>query len=496
MKIFSLRKELTPEQYTRTNKTMASILMFTYVICCAIQFFGIGTSMSPILTILTCVVYLLLGVTNFIVSKKVKDGRKVMISMAVNFLVVFIILAFCNGSNSFIMMFPVLIGFMIYMNGRVIALGVFSALVICMFRTFQFRFAGDLAAYETGNLTVMALIVAIYGAFRSITLLIKFGQEDQAVIEQEAERRKEVAETVSGIVENLDTQFRGVLNELNDINSSMESAHMAIDDIANSSESTADAVTQQAGMTGEIQHRLEGTNETATVAKGTARSLKEVVANGKILADELQEQSVLVDRNTEKISETVETLVSNVQQVYSITDSIINISSQTNLLALNASIEAARAGEAGKGFAVVADEIRKLAEETKASTEKITEIINELMKVTGDTKIGIEESAASINVQRQKVQEVNASFAEVERGMIELENGMDSMSREVGEVLEANKGIVDSISMLSAASQQVSAGVQVSKGTLDTTVDTLHRFVDTVDGTFEQLQKLKETSNA
>ena len=41
----------------------------------------------------------------------------------------------------------------------------------------------------------------------------------------------------------------------------------------------------------------------------------------------------------------------------------------------------------------MADEIRKLAEETKVSTEKITEIINQLTNVTNETQAGIEESA-------------------------------------------------------------------------------------------------------
>ena len=64
----------------------------------------------------------------------------------------------------------------------------------------------------------------------------------------------------------------------------------------------------------------------------------------------------------------------SVDQVNSLTNDILSISSQTNLLALNASIEAARAGEAGRGFAVVADEIRQLADSSRETANRIQEI--------------------------------------------------------------------------------------------------------------------------
>lgn len=73
--------------------------------------------------------------------------------------------------------------------------------------------------------------------FHSYLLLIKFGKEDRAVIEEEAANREKVANVVSDIVQKMDTDFRGMLKNLNTVREAMDSADGAMNDITNSTES-------------------------------------------------------------------------------------------------------------------------------------------------------------------------------------------------------------------------------------------------------------------
>ncbi len=488
------RQHLTQEQYIRANRIMSMILIVSYLVYAVVEVSNIGRFGSNGALIARCGVYAAMIIVAFVAYFALRTKKSCMIVLAVGFLVAYATLVFGNGVVVIALAFPVLIGFMIYLNSVVVALGCVSTLSISVIKCILVMNTGDKVLFNYGLLITVGLVVATFGSLVAISLLIDFSKEDRAVIEQEAAHRAEVAESVERIVGKLDVDFHEMVDELKEIETAMESADVAMQGIAGSSESTAQAVNGQAQMTTDIQVSIESANELATSASATTDGLKGVIDDGKNIADELLEQSDIVDKNIVKISDTIEQLVNNVQKVSSITEAIVNISSQTNLLALNASIEAARAGEAGKGFAVVAEEIRKLAEETQNSTEKITNIINELTSVTNETQAGIVESSECINQQRIKVDAVSASFLKIEDGMKQLQSDVTNMTKEVGTVLNANTEIVESISLLSAASEEVSAGTQTCRETIDIAFENLESFANKVDGTFEQLKVLKETA--
>lgn len=148
----------------------------------------------------------------------------------------------------------------------------------------------------------------------------------------------------------------------------------------------------------------------------------------------------------EKVREQTELTNKSAMNIRTATEIIASISNQTNLLALNASIEAARAGEAGKGFAVVAEEIRKLADQSKESTEQINESVNEL----------IDNAQFSVEI----TQKVTTSFAEQTEKINFTSNLFQSLRTEVRQVAAAISEIESKIHILNDNKTSILSKVQ------------------------------------
>ncbi|MFN3361929.1 MAG: methyl-accepting chemotaxis protein [Pseudanabaenaceae cyanobacterium] len=126
----------------------------------------------------------------------------------------------------------------------------------------------------------------------------------------------------------------------------------------------------------------------------------------------LQGISTVKDKVT-AIAEKIVQLSEQTAQISTVSDLVADIANQTNILALNAAVEAARAGEQGKGFAVVAQEVRKLADQSKASAEKISHLIREIQASINSTVMVTDEGTKTANESMRLAQGTLQAFENI-----------------------------------------------------------------------------------
>lgn len=164
-------------------------------------------------------------------------------------------------------------------------------------------------------------------------------------------------------------------------------------------------------------------NNNTTQLRNTIENLRQnqfVELNGMINATVERIQSVA--NKEHELAGNLQSLSGNAQETKQILVTIGDIADQTNLLALNAAIEAARAGEHGRGFAVVADEVRKLAERTQKSLAETAATINILIQAIND-------NSDSLNKNMDEMVDLTKYVGTVDVKMEEVLNSMDKLNQ-------------------------------------------------------------------
>ncbi|MCM3023552.1 methyl-accepting chemotaxis protein [Heyndrickxia ginsengihumi] len=340
-------------------------------------------------------------------------------------------------------------------------------------------------------LIIFAIIMGFY-LIRSITSPLKKMQVQlEEIARGEGDLTKEIrvksgdelgklAESFNLFLRSLRKMIKQVGDNSIQVNQSSQTLQLASKDVIAATKTMNEHLQEVAASAG---NQSEMMNQSSSAVEEMVIGINQISDNAANVADlsadstfkaengsnELKELVHQIDTIYEFVEQSLESIL-NLEKQSSEIDDILkiikSISDQTNLLALNAAIESARAGEAGKGFAVVAAEVRKLAEQSLASTEHIAKIVDNVQNETqksvtifNQIKERVDSNRTFAQSTQVKFQEIIKSFEEISYKIQEisatteeLSAGSEEVSASVVEMNELSNNVADVIGKVSTYS--------------------------------------------
>lgn len=399
-------------------------------------------------------------VGEIICYKKQHDTKMIKHFVGIGYAILYTFVMFTTNNHfTFVYVIPMLIAITVYNDFKYslpIEVGVVIVNVIQLALFFKrgIYTKADMASVEIQ----FFVIVLICGIQLYVSIVAeKLNQKKLAELKAEHEKTEELLTRIMDTSDKMTQQITESAQKTASLGESMQAMKESMEEVNSGSNDTAEAVQSQLNQTEEIQAMVE------QVEKGTENIIdsmnqnKEAIAQGNANVGILVKQAEETVESGKKVTEDLSQLDTYMSQMNSILDIINSITSQTSLLALNASIEAARAGEAGRGFAVVASEISQMAQQTKDSTVQISQLIE---NVSNAIQMVVEVSGSMISMiesQNETTEKTAESFTVIEKNSDNVYGQSNELAAYVTKLADANKKIIDSISTISAISEEVAA---------------------------------------
>lgn len=394
-----------------------------------------------------------------------------------------------NNVFAFVYVIPMLIAITVYNDVRysvLINVGVIIvnvAEIVILLKKGIFT-ASDSAAIEI-QLFVMILVMA-YSIYSSV-VVDKINKGKLRTLESQQEQIQMAQDKTMEASRHLVSEIDSINDKIKVLAESLNATKEAMEEVNSGSTDTAAAVQKQLEQTGEIQNQVEQVaQEKDAIVKSTEATI-EAIEKGNEHVSLLVEQVAQSVESGSNVNKELSELDEYMNQMNSIVDIISGITEQTSLLALNASIEAARAGEAGKGFAVVAAEISQMANQTQEATVNITKLIE---NVSAAIVRVIDVSGHMIEMikgQDETTSLTAESFEIINSNSHTVAANADRLAALVAQLENSNKEIVDSISTISAISEEVAAHAS-------DTLSSSEQNIDVINQTYNSAVQLAEFS--
>lgn len=380
-------------------------------------------------------------------------------------------------------------------------------------KIFFYGFAFGLIVLLTNHFMATETKTAVQSLFSySLLIYLLIGVIFYVVIKISEEQHKRILEFIyrteeeSNRKENkklqLEKDITSIIESISNVNEHLQSSVNVQNEMAAAINQVSIGSQEQSEQILEISRNTSDTQKNITQIHDQSNQLYEASHKASGLTIDGTEKIKVLNRNINglegnirQLNETFSVLTEKISETNSFAGTIKEITEQTNLLALNASIEAARAGDAGKGFAVVAEEIRKLADITGQTTEKITKNLAALNASNKEAIEKMEQSEVTIKEGVSSTHDVTGYFEQLTKTMYEIDEGFKSFKLLAEEVQVQSNDVESSTNGLAAIIEQASASMQQMNATVESLTSGNKELSTVMDQTVERAMSIQKSFN-
>lgn len=264
----------------------------------------------------------------------------------------------------------------------------------------------------------------------------------------------------------------------------------AVDQLARGASDQATSAQSVNETVQKMSDSIRRISDSADLMVTDSQKASETAQSGSSAVEKAIAQVNAIRGASEKAELVVRQLNEHSREIGQIVEAIAGIADQTNLLALNAAIEAARAGEQGRGFAVVADEVRKLAEQSRESTEQIASLLHEVQTHTGQAFEAIHAGAREVEAGTRVMTDLTSAFQQILRSVETVTAQVQDVSKELKQLADGAEAVAANIQNISALTQESAASAQevsASSEQQTSAVEEILSSAKTLSGTGERL---------
>ncbi|OBY79105.1 chemotaxis protein [Paenibacillus sp. KS1] len=266
----------------------------------------------------------------------------------------------------------------------------------------------------------------------------------------------------------------------------------SIQEVAAGSESQMQGAEESKAAMEEIAIGIQRIAESSSAVSELSIDATESVDQGNQVVQLTVKQMAQIRNSVSRSEGITQSLLNQSEKIEHIVSIIGNVAVQTNLLALNASIEAARAGEHGRGFGVVAQEVRKLAEQTKDSTEQIAEMLNTVIAHTKELAEAMGENTEQAEQGTLIVQEAGEHFNKIWTSVQQVTEQIQEVSAAAEEMSAGSEEVAATLDNLATIAKDSSLNTQSVAASTEEQLAIVEEISDTATLLNRKMQDLQE----